>query len=51
MTRNRLKTYLAQAVKAVFRIDKNICTAVPFGSAVYAPKLANDLNLLVSTVA
>ncbi len=49
MTRSQLKTYLAQAIEALLKVDKNIRAIVLFGSAVYAPKLACDLDLLVVT--
>lgn len=49
MTQSQLKTYLTQATEALLRVDKNIRAIVLFGSAVYAPKLACDLDLLVVT--
>ncbi len=49
MTRSQLKTYLNRAIEALLRVDKNIRAIVLFGSAVYAQKLACDLDLLVVT--
>ncbi|MCS7264769.1 MAG: nucleotidyltransferase domain-containing protein [Armatimonadetes bacterium] len=49
MTRSQLKSCLAQAIEALLKVDKNIRAIVLFGSAVYAPKLACDLDFLVIT--
>ncbi|MFN4179035.1 MAG: hypothetical protein ACK4I8_01875 [Armatimonadota bacterium] len=49
MTQSQLKTCLNRAIEALLRVDKNIRAIVLFGSAVYAPKLACDLDLLVIT--
>ncbi|MCX7642865.1 MAG: hypothetical protein N2116_03515 [Armatimonadetes bacterium] len=49
MTRSQLKTHLARAIEALLKVDKNIRAIVLFGSAVYASKLACDLDFLVIT--
>ncbi|MCS7252465.1 MAG: nucleotidyltransferase domain-containing protein [Armatimonadetes bacterium] len=49
MTRCKILSSSNQAAELLRRFDPNIRAIVLFGSAVYAPKLANDLDLLVIT--
>lgn len=49
MTRSELSKWLKEAVAALHRVDPAIRAIVLFGSAVYAPKWAQDLDLLVIT--
>ncbi|MFN3422954.1 MAG: hypothetical protein ACK40X_14670, partial [Armatimonadota bacterium] len=44
-----ISEWLPKLCEALLRVDKDIVAIVQFGSSVYAPELANDIDLLVVT--
>jgi predicted nucleotidyltransferase len=49
MNRSEVSSCVHQAIKALCKVDAHIRAVVLFGSAAYAPRWANDLDLLVIT--